>query len=403
MEVKDVENVSLTERVQKLEDELKLKTEEMRAQQKQTDMIVNEDRIIRHKLQKCENEMRENEKFKDKWLQYKRMLQELEEKQGNLKLKLTEALKLKDESEKRRREANKMREQAEISKLDSERKRKDCEKLNIELEKKLLIKKMAKDAEEKVYNTVNAVKSNNLRVLGRCIQDSIEGDWWERVDKEVIIGHMMFNPKPTDSSDIEVLENLKIKVAICTERDMLVWRSSYKTESIQFFTLTPFDLPGSLQTIAKFLHYIQKARKSGEGCVYIPLTDDTMVTLVAYYLMITKNCSPEAAVQRLKKIQPRVNFNENQMIGLNHFYLTLNEVWMKDSRIELINKEMEQIQCLLKESDETQERNKQITEKVIEKLKISEQKLRDWENSSKLTKKHFFMGITAVMLVYLSS
>ena len=50
----------------------------------------------------------------------------------------------------------------------------------------------------------------------------------------------------------------------------------------------------------------------------------------------------------------------------------------------------------IKESEDARERDMEVTKKLSEKLKKREQE-------SQFTKKHFFIGMTAVMMVYLCS
>ena len=75
--------------------------------------MKNENTTLRQKLSRCESEIGETGKIKDKWLKSKRMLQELEEKQGILKGKLCEAVKNKVELEKQMKLVEKHRKKAE--------------------------------------------------------------------------------------------------------------------------------------------------------------------------------------------------------------------------------------------------------------------------------------------------
>ena len=91
LEIKEGENNSLSDRIAKLERNLKEKSKEF-----------NKIKVTRLVLKKFESEREENEKFKDKWLKCKTMLQELEKKQKPLKMKLreTEIQRKKEETRK---------------------------------------------------------------------------------------------------------------------------------------------------------------------------------------------------------------------------------------------------------------------------------------------------------------
>ena len=84
LEIKEGENNSLSDRIAKLERNLKEKSKEF-----------NKIKVTRLVLKKFESEREENEKFKDKWL-------ELEKKQKPLKMKLreTEIQRKKEETRK---------------------------------------------------------------------------------------------------------------------------------------------------------------------------------------------------------------------------------------------------------------------------------------------------------------
>ena len=226
---------------------------------------------------------------------------------------------------------------------------------------------------------------------------------------------------------------MKIKGAVLTESDYKIAKTFYlnkeSLQSLKFCLFTHSECDShSLQTIAKFLRFIKKIRAE-DGCVYVPLTNDTMLTLVGYYLMISKNCSPEAAVQRLKKIRPEIiddyphgvrplisDLGENLM-ALKQFYSILSEVWIsRDSRYWHFDKQMEEIESKIKESENVRERDMEATKKLLEgKIKESEdarerdmevtkkllEKLKKREQESQFTKKHFLIGMTAVMMVYL--
>ena len=105
-------------------------------------------------------------------------------------------------------------------------------------------------------------------------------------------------------------------------------------------------------------------------------------------------------------------------MAFKHFYSILTEVWIKDSRYGQFDKQMEEIENKIKESENARERDLAATKKLLEsKIEESEsarerdmevtkklmEKLKKREQESQFTKKHFFIGMTAVMMVYLCS
>ena len=130
IELTEAERNSLLDRVAELEDDLKGQTEELTKNQSEITAMKNENTILSQKLSRCEREIGEAGKIKDKWLQSKKSLQELEEKQIILKGKLRESVKNREESEKQRKVAEKHRNGADNEKDQLEKKLKETEKQN---------------------------------------------------------------------------------------------------------------------------------------------------------------------------------------------------------------------------------------------------------------------------------
>ena len=116
IELTEAERNSLLDRVVELEDDLKGKTEELTKNRSEITAMKNENTILSQKLSRCEREIGEAGKIKDEWLQSKKSLQELEEKQIILKGKLHESVKNREESEKQRKVAEKHRNRADNEK-----------------------------------------------------------------------------------------------------------------------------------------------------------------------------------------------------------------------------------------------------------------------------------------------
>ena len=113
LEFKEGENNSLIDKVEDLESRLNEKAEELNKSQIETNRNKKDKKVLNQKLQKLESEREEIENLLEKWTKSKRMLLELEEKQGQLKMKLRETEIQKNEHEKRHKEADKGRKKAE--------------------------------------------------------------------------------------------------------------------------------------------------------------------------------------------------------------------------------------------------------------------------------------------------
>ena len=113
LEFKEGENNSLMDKVEDLESRLNEKAEQLNKSQIETNRNKKDKKVLNQKLQKLESEREEIENLQDKWTKSKRMLLELEEKQGQLKMKLRETESQKNEDDKRRKEADKGRKEAE--------------------------------------------------------------------------------------------------------------------------------------------------------------------------------------------------------------------------------------------------------------------------------------------------
>ena len=74
--------------------------------------------------------------------------------------------------------------------------------------------------------------------------------------------------------------------------------------NMEFCNLPPpeRDADKDKEIYAKFEQFLKKIKASG-GCVYVQLTSEC-ITLMGTYLTTTSNCSPQAAVKRMLKIQP---------------------------------------------------------------------------------------------------
>ena len=125
LEFKEGENNSLLDRVETLESNLIVKAAELNKNLVETNYIKNDQKVLIKKLLKFENEIEENEKLKGKWLKSKKMLQELEEKQGQLKIKLRQAEIQRIEEERRRKEGEKGLKDAEVQRIILKKKMKE--------------------------------------------------------------------------------------------------------------------------------------------------------------------------------------------------------------------------------------------------------------------------------------
>ena len=145
LEFKEGENNSLLDRVETLESNLIVKAAELNKNLVETNYIKNDQKVLIKKLLKFESEIEENEKLKGKWLKSKKMLQELEEKQGQLKIKLRQAETQRIEEERRRKEGEKGLKDAEVQRIILKKKMKELyiEKKTLEEELEWLEEKRA--------------------------------------------------------------------------------------------------------------------------------------------------------------------------------------------------------------------------------------------------------------------
>lgn len=165
VELTEAERNSLFDRVVELEDDLKGKVEEITKHLSEITRMKNENTILRQKLTRCESEIGETGKIKDKWLKSKRMLQELEEKQGMLKGKLCEALKNKEELEKQMKLVEKHQKKAENERDLLEKKIKEIEKQNASFEKQ--VNNLEDKRAEDVY----------VKAIENMWNDHLEWEW----------------------------------------------------------------------------------------------------------------------------------------------------------------------------------------------------------------------------------
>ena len=113
VELAEAERNSMFDRVVELEDDLKEKVEQLTKEKLEQTRMKSDFTVLREKLNRYESEKKETEKLKNKWLTSKKLLQDLEEKQGILKVKLSKSEKIREELEKQRKQAERDEQKAE--------------------------------------------------------------------------------------------------------------------------------------------------------------------------------------------------------------------------------------------------------------------------------------------------
>ena len=113
VELAEAERNSMFDRVVELEDDLKEKVKQLTKEKSEQTRMKSDITVLREKLNRYESEKKETEKLKNKWLTSKKLLQDLEEKQGILKVKLSKSEKIREELEKQRKQAGRDQQKAE--------------------------------------------------------------------------------------------------------------------------------------------------------------------------------------------------------------------------------------------------------------------------------------------------
>ena len=155
--------------------------------------------------------------------------------------------------------------------------------------------------------------------------------WWERVDDNLILGSYTFSMPSTITEGLARQENIMGVVTMQPGTDAEQQESPVEGFSLasvmkimtlaapqawsqpllpgppinmEFCNLPPpeRDADKDKEIYAKFEQFLKKIKASG-GCVYVQLTSEC-ITLMGTYLTTTSNCSPQAAVKRMLKIQP---------------------------------------------------------------------------------------------------
>ena len=175
----------------------------------------------------------------------------------------------------------------------------------------------------------NEIRSSNSDVEGN--HEVSSGDWWERVDKVLILGSYSFSIPSTVSEGLARQENIMGVVTVQQGADAEQQESPVAGFSLasvmKIMTLAAPQswsqplLPGPpinmefchLSTSndehyenvrRQFIKFMRKTISRG-GCVYVQLTPDVkFATLIGIYLMGITKCSPQSAMKRLVKIQP---------------------------------------------------------------------------------------------------
>ena len=324
MELTAAERNSLLDRVVELENDLKGMVEELTKNHSETTRMENENTNLRQKLSQCESEIEETGKIKDKWLKSKKLLQELEEKQGVLKGKLSESVKKWEDSEKQRKLAEKYLRKAQNENDTFRKTNEKLENIKMTLEKKLIEKE-----KEPLSSNLDEPQDH-----GACKTKPVKvssGDWWERVDDNLILGSYTFSMPSTITEGLARQENIMGVVTMQPGTDAEQQESPVEGFSLasvmkimtlaapqawsqpllpgppinmEFCNLPPpeRDADKDKEIYAKFEQFLKKIKASG-GCVYVQLTSEC-ITLMGTYLTTTSNCSPQAAVKRMLKIQP---------------------------------------------------------------------------------------------------
>ncbi|KAL5232423.1 hypothetical protein ABZP36_031199 [Zizania latifolia] len=146
--------------------------------------------------------------------------------------------------------------------------------------------------------------------------------WWDRIDQYVLLGAVPF------SSDVPHLKQLGVKgvVTLNEAYETLVPTSLYQAHGINHLKIPTRDylFAPSVEDICQAVDFIHRnASQGGSTYVHCKAGRGRSTTIVLCYLIKYRNMTPEAALDHVRSVRPRVLLAQSQWQAVKLFS-TLN-------------------------------------------------------------------------------
>ncbi|RLN22814.1 putative dual specificity protein phosphatase DSP8 [Panicum miliaceum] len=157
-------------------------------------------------------------------------------------------------------------------------------------------------------------------LLYNVLRNRFEADfrWWDRVDQIILLGAVPF------PSDVPRLKQLGVQgvVTLSEPYETLVPTSLYQAHEIEHLVIPTRDylFAPSLEDISQAIDVIQwNALHGGTTYVHCKAGRGRSTTIVLCYLIKYRSMTPEAALDHVRSIRPRVLLAPSQWQAVNTF------------------------------------------------------------------------------------
>ncbi|XP_062206795.1 phosphatidylglycerophosphate phosphatase PTPMT2-like isoform X1 [Phragmites australis] len=157
-------------------------------------------------------------------------------------------------------------------------------------------------------------------LLYNVLRNRFEADfrWWDRVDQCVLLGAVPF------PSDVPHLKKLGVQgvVTLNEPYETLVSTSLYQAHDIDHLVIPTRDylFAPSLEDICRAIDFIHRnAAQGGTTYVHCKAGRGRSTTIVLCYLIKYRSMTPEAALDHVRSIRPRVLLAPSQWHAINAF------------------------------------------------------------------------------------
>ncbi|CAD6236864.1 unnamed protein product [Miscanthus lutarioriparius] len=157
-------------------------------------------------------------------------------------------------------------------------------------------------------------------LLYNVLRNRFEADfrWWDRVDQFILLGAVPF------PSDVPRLKQLGVQgvVTLNEPYETLVPTSLYQANEIEHLVIPTRDylFAPSLEDISQAIDFIHRnALQGGTTYVHCKAGRGRSTTIVLCYLIKYRNMTPEAALDHVRSIRPRVLLAPSQWHAVSSF------------------------------------------------------------------------------------
>ncbi|NP_001348080.1 uncharacterized protein LOC100282515 [Zea mays] len=157
-------------------------------------------------------------------------------------------------------------------------------------------------------------------LLYNVLRNRFEADfrWWDRVDQFILLGAVPF------PSDVPRLKQLGVQgvVTLNEPYETLVPTSLYQANEIEHLVIPTRDylFAPSFEDISQAIDFIHRnASQGGTTYVHCKAGRGRSTTIVLCYLIKYRNMTPEAALDHVRSIRPRVLLAPSQWHAVNSF------------------------------------------------------------------------------------